>query len=116
MSGIRPIFVCACRGLLTPCALVTGVQACALPLYHHHGAGLAGGLAGDRVVVGIASLVEQRGLRQVEGFRRGVRVEGPAAEGDDAATAVADREHHPVAEAVIAGAADRKSTRLNSSH
>lgn len=50
------------------------------------------------------ALVEHRGFRgvQVLGF---VVAEHPATEGDDAPAAVADREHHPVAEAVVALAA-----------
>ncbi|KAG1533638.1 hypothetical protein G6F50_015803 [Rhizopus delemar] len=48
-----------------------------------------------------AALVEQRGLGGVEVLGAVVLLEHAAAEGDDPATAVEDREHHPVAELVV---------------
>ena len=45
--------------------------------------------------------MEELGLRRVEVFRRHVGGERPAAEADDAAAEIGDREDHPVAEAVI---------------
>ena len=47
------------------------------------------------------ALVEERGLRGIEIFRLGSGLHRPAAEGDDPARAVVDREHHPVAEPVV---------------
>ncbi|MNL52250.1 hypothetical protein D3C87_1754090 [compost metagenome] len=45
--------------------------------------------------------MEYRGFRGVQVFRL-VITQYPAAESNDAPTAVADREHHPVAEAIVA--------------
>ena len=47
------------------------------------------------------ALVEERGLRRIQIFRLGARLHRPPAEGDDAARAVVDRKHHPVAEPVV---------------
>jgi hypothetical protein len=64
-------------------------------------AGVMRGLAGAMVVVEAGALVEQARLGRVEVFRLGVLVHGATAEGDHAAGAVADREHHPVAKAIV---------------
>ena len=64
-------------------------------------AALVRGLAGAMVVEKQRALVEELGLRRIEVFRLGARLHRPAAEGDDPAGAVVDREHHPVAEAVV---------------
>ena len=58
------------------------------------------GLARGGDVVERAALVEERRLRRVEIFRLRVFLERAAAEGDDAAAQIGDREHHAVAEAV----------------
>ena len=58
-------------------------------------------LARFEQAVEFLALVKHRGLRRVQVLGL-VVPEYTAAEGDDAATAVADREHHAVAEAVIA--------------
>ena len=55
--------------------------------------------------VEFAALVEQRGLGRVEVFRPVVLFQHAAAEGDHAAAAVVDREHHPGAELVVHAAA-----------
>ena len=47
------------------------------------------------------ALVEERGLRRIQVFRLGAGLHRPPAEGDDAASAIVDRKHHPVAEPVI---------------
>ncbi|MCW0450032.1 hypothetical protein NB706_002866 [Xanthomonas sacchari] len=59
------------------------------------------GLAHLPQAVQLAALVEQRGLRRVQVLGAVVLVEHAAAEGDDPAAAVEDREHHPVAELVV---------------
>ena len=53
----------------------------------------------------LAALVEQRGLGRVEVFRRLLRFKHAPAERDHAAAAIEDREHQPVAEAVVLAAA-----------
>ena len=45
--------------------------------------------------------VEERSLRGIQVFRLGARLHRPPAEGDDAAGAVVDWKHHPVAEPVV---------------
>ena len=62
---------------------------------------VVGGLAGAVVVVEAAALVEERRLRAVEIFGGRGWIERAPAEGDDAARAVADREHDAVAEPVV---------------
>lgn len=57
-------------------------------------------LARFEQAVEFLALVKHRGFRGVQVFRL-VVAQHPATKGNDAATAVADREHHPVAEAVI---------------
>ena len=59
------------------------------------------GFAGIVVVVEHRTLVKQRRLGRVEIFGRRVLVERAPAEGDHPPAAVADREHHPVAETVV---------------
>ena len=59
------------------------------------------GLAYLPQAVQFAALVEQRGLGGVEVLGAVVLLEHAAAEGDHPATAVEDREHHPVAELVV---------------
>ena len=56
------------------------------------------GLAGAVVVEQQRALVEKLGLRRIEVFRLGARLHRAAAEGDDLAAAVVDREHHAVLE------------------
>ena len=51
------------------------------------------------------ALVEQLGLRRVQIFRLGCRIERAGAEGDDAAARIDDRDGEPVAEAIVGGAA-----------
>ncbi|MNJ42724.1 hypothetical protein D3C77_376990 [compost metagenome] len=51
--------------------------------------------------VQLLALVEHRGFRGVQVLGL-VVAQHPAAEGNDPATAVSDREHHPVTEAVVA--------------
>ncbi len=58
-------------------------------------------LAGAVMIEQQRSLVEERGLRRIQIFRLGARLHRPPAEGDDAARAVVDRKHHPVAEPVV---------------
>ena len=64
------------------------------------GAALMRGLRAARDVVERCAFVEERRLRRVEIFRRRVLLQRAAAEGDDAAAQIGDREHHAVAEAV----------------
>ena len=59
-----------------------------------------GGLARGGDVVERRALVEERGLRRIQVFRRDVLLQRAAAEGDNAAAQVGDREHHAVAEAI----------------
>ena len=59
------------------------------------------GFAGAMMIEQQRAFVEKRSLRRIEIFRLGSRLHRPAAEGDDAARAVVDREHHPVAEPVV---------------
>ena len=59
------------------------------------------GLAGAVMIEQQRAFVEERGLRRIEVFRLGARLHRPPAEGDDAAGAVVDRKHHPVAEPVV---------------
>ena len=58
------------------------------------------GLARGGDVVERRALVKERRLRRIEIFRLRVLLERAAAEGDDAAAQIGDREHHAVAEAV----------------
>ena len=58
-------------------------------------------LAGAVMIEQQRAFVEERGLRRIEVFRLGARLHRPPAEGDDAAGAVVDRKHHPVAEPVV---------------
>ena len=58
-------------------------------------------LPGRRAVVEVVTLVKERRLRRVEVLRRRVLIERAAAERDDAAAEIGDREHHAVAEAVV---------------
>ena len=51
-------------------------------------------------VVERVALVEERRLRRIQIFRRRVLLHGAAAEGDDAAAQIGDREHDAVAEPV----------------
>ena len=51
--------------------------------------------------VQFAALVEQRGFRRVEVFRRILGIDHASAERDDASASVVDREHQPVAELVV---------------
>ena len=46
------------------------------------------------------TFVEERRLRRIQIFRRRILLQRAAAEGDDAAAQIRDREHHAVAEAV----------------
>ena len=59
------------------------------------------GLAGAVVIEQQRAFVEERGLRRIEVLCLGARLHRPPAEGDDAAGAIVDRKHHPVAEPVI---------------
>jgi len=58
-------------------------------------------LARPVVIEQQTALVEKFGLRRIEVFRLGARLQGPAAKGDDAARAVVDREYHALAEPVV---------------
>jgi hypothetical protein len=73
-------------------------------LDHHHLAALADGGARAVEAVQQLALLEERGLGGVEVLRHAV-VEQPTGEADDAAERVADREHHPATEPVVAPAA-----------
>ena len=64
-------------------------------------AGVVGGLSCAVMVEEQRAFVEERRLRRIEVFRLRARVHRAAAEGDDPAGAVVDREHHPVAEPVV---------------
>ena len=57
-------------------------------------------LAGGGDVVERRAFVKERRLRRIEIFRLRVLLQRAAAEGDDAAAKIGDREHHPVAEPV----------------
>ena len=59
------------------------------------------GLAGAVMIEQQRAFVEERGLRRIEVFRLGACLHRPPAEGDDAAGAVVDRKHDPVAEPVV---------------
>ena len=59
------------------------------------------GTAGPVEIVEHGTLAEERRFRRVQVFCRRIGIEGAAAEGDDAAARVADREHDAVAEAVV---------------
>ena len=65
------------------------------------GAALMRRLSGLMEVVEEPPLVEERRVGRIEVFRRHVGAHGAAAEGDHPAAPVGDREHHPVAEAVV---------------
>ena len=71
---------------------------------HHDLVEVAIALACLEQAVKLLPLVEHRGFRRVQVLGL-VVAEHPAAEGDDPAAAVADREDHPIAEAVVALAA-----------
>ena len=72
-----------------------------IALDRDHRAQIMRRLAGIVLIVEHVALVKERSFRRVHVFRRNVLLHGPAAEGDDPAGAVADREHHPVAELVV---------------
>src|SRR6185437_7140854 len=60
-----------------------------------------GGLTGAGDVVERSTLMEERRLRRVEILGRSVLLQRAAAEGDDAAAPVGDREHDAIAEAIV---------------
>ena len=72
-----------------------------IALDRDHPALVAGRLAGAMVVKEQRALVEELGLRRIQVFRLGARVERPAAERDDPAAAIVNREHHAVLETVV---------------
>ena len=80
-------------------------------LGHHEGAGLGRGGARRGEVVERAALVEERGLGRVQVLRLLPGGDRSGAEGDRPAAAVADREHDPVAEAVVGAAALLRAAR-----
>jgi hypothetical protein len=67
------------------------------------GVGFAQGLAGLRQAEQLAPFFEERRLRRVQVFRLAL-VDDAAAEGDDLALGVDDRDHQAVAETVVAAA------------
>ena len=71
-----------------------------IALDRDHRAGVVGGLPRLGAVIEERALVEELGLRRVEVFRRHVGGERAAAEADDAAAEIGDREDDAVAEAV----------------
>src|SRR3546814_2558677 len=108
------IFFFSSRRRHTSCALVTGVQTCALPISAAVAAAVAGSAgAAARSAPGLG-LVAARGpdpgLQSVLGW---LRVDQPRS------AARARQPPVPAGDAAVrgrAGAVDRKSTRLNSSH
>ena len=72
-----------------------------IALDHDDRARIMRGLAGAVMIEQQRALVEERGLRRIEVFCLGAGLHRPPAEGDDAAGAIMDRKHHPVAEPVI---------------
>ena len=72
-----------------------------IALDHDDRARLMRGLAGAVMIEQQRALVEKRGLRGIEVLRLGAGLHRPPAEGDDAAGAVVDRKHHPVAEPIV---------------
>ena len=68
---------------------------------HDQPPGSAAGRAGAVEIVERAALVEEDGLRRVQIFWL-ARAEDAAAEADHAAARIADRDHQPPAEAVVA--------------
>ncbi len=66
-----------------------------------HRALLMRGLARIVMIVEQRAFVKERRLRRVQIFRLRVLFERAAAEGDDAAGAIADREHHAIAETIV---------------
>src|SRR3546814_6666878 len=91
------VFFFSSRRRHTSCALVTGVQTCALPIYAGHGIGMGG----NEVVDGGGNrLVDGHGKVQFTGWKFSMKCSSVA-----------------VASSTSSGStADRKSTRLNSSH
>src|SRR5690606_17040077 len=72
-----------------------------ITLDHDHPVRLARGGCGPVEIVEGAPLVEERRLRRVQIFGLTL-TQYPPAKGDDAAALVADRDHQPAAEAIIA--------------
>ena len=72
-----------------------------ITLDHDDGRAVMRRLARGEDVVERAALVEERRLRRVEILGRNVLLQRAAAEGDDAAAQIGDREDHAVAETVV---------------
>ena len=72
-----------------------------IALDHDDLAAVVRGLASAVVIEEERAFVEKLSLGRIEVFRLGARLHRPPAEGDDAAGAVVDGKHDPVAEPVV---------------
>src|SRR3546814_10333408 len=100
------VFFFSSRRRHTRCALVTGVQTCALPIYE-----IYGGSGGDYMIGG-------QGADSMEGGTGDDQIYG---DGSEEIGGLPDGDLNHAGDDVIAGdvlnnGLDRKSTRLNSSH
>src|SRR3546814_5531214 len=110
-------FVCSSRRQHTICALVTGVQTCALPIYPDL---LIGARLGSPLVIGYGDGETYLGSDAIALAPLTQRI-ADLEEGDWVVitrdkVSIYDRNDKPVDRPITVSGVDRKSTRLNSSH